>query len=203
MGREHEHKKVLAWLLTPPKQNLQWPKYYEKELSGDVRFMVHHPHQLLWNCKHFSYPQRHERFFCGHGTTFYKMCIGFSTSWGLGALVTSLMKCPKSQSVRLWTGVDSSQGPIGCVSLIRLFLFFPQSDFPTRMSLVVWCLFSRQLSEWLGIGNKTREQDTNPRASRPGTFLGHHLGRFADLCFGKGWGQPLREADCKPQCPSN
>lgn len=56
MGREHEHKKVLAWLLTPPKQNLQWPKYYEKELSGDVRFMVHHPHQLLWNCKHFSYP---------------------------------------------------------------------------------------------------------------------------------------------------
>ena len=130
------------------------------------------------------------------------MCVGFSTNWGLGALVTSLMKCPKSQSVRLWTGVDSSQGPTGCVSLIRLFLFFPQSDFPTRMSLVVWCLFSRQLSEWLGIGNKTREQDTDPRASRPGTFLGHHLGRFADLCFGKGWGQPLREADCKPQCPS-
>ena len=61
--------------------------------------MVHHPHQLLWKCKHFSYPQRGERFFCGHGTKFYEMCVGFSTNGGLGAVVTSLMKCPKSQSV--------------------------------------------------------------------------------------------------------
>lgn len=68
MGREHEDKKVLAWLLTPPKQNLQWPALRRKKLSGDVRFMSTIHTSCCGTGKYFSYPFKgNERFFCGHG----------------------------------------------------------------------------------------------------------------------------------------
>lgn len=53
-------------------------------------------------------------------------------------------------------------------------------------------MFVLKTSLWM-TGNQKQNMETRHKSKshQAQIFSGHHLGRFADFCFGRGWGDSL------------